>query len=151
MASLLLIALSACGLGGPSGDGASPSPEAQSRPPSASPPGADESDPKAPPRDEPSSCAEVRAGIDAFNQGDLEETVSRFKDALPLAEAAAEEEPSRMADDLLEAVEYYAELPAEDYPAAVETPDFEKYKQITLSQCAGEGQMASPDEPELEV
>ena len=150
MASLLLIALSACGLEGSSGDGASPSPEVQSRPPSASP------DPVEPPRnesqeDEPSSCAEVRAGIDAFNRGDLEETVSRFEEALPLAETAAEEEPSRLADDLLEAVEYYAELPAEDYPAAVETPDFEKYKQITLSQCAGEGQMASPDEPELEV
>lgn len=145
VASLLLITLGACSLERSSEDAASPSPEAQSRPPSASP------DPAEPQPNEPSSCADVRAGIDAFNRGDLEETVSRFEEALPLAETAADEEPSRLADDLLEAVEYYAELPAEDYPAAVETPAFEKYKQITLSQCAGEGQIASPDEPELEV
>jgi len=82
------------------------------------------------------ACAEVRAGIDAFNVGEFEETVEHFVAAVPLAAAQLDRTESIAGEDLLEAVRYYAELAPDDYPAAALTsPEFAKYKQITLSQC----------------
>lgn len=106
-------------------------------------PGSGAASPTEPARTE--ACAEVRAGIDAFNEGDFTETVARFEAALPLAEEHAEQEDSERADLLLEAVRWYAELPPEDYPrASRSSEDFARYKAITLAQCVvdepGEGE-----------
>jgi hypothetical protein len=96
------------------------------------------------------ACAEVRAGIDAFNLGDFDETIDRFRDAEPLAEAQLAADDSQAATDLLEAVRYYANLPADEYPdAAQSSADFEKYKQITLGQCVPIGEPAA--EPPVET
>lgn len=82
------------------------------------------------------ACAEVKAGVDAFNEGDFTESVARFRAAVPLAEERAEEYPSRRADLLLEAVRWYADLPPEDYPeASRESERFARYQRITLAQC----------------
>lgn len=87
------------------------------------------------------ACAEVRDGIDAFNLGDYDETVDHFRDAEPLAEAQLAADDSQAATDLLEAVRYYANLPADEYPeAARSSADFEKYKRITLGQCVPIGE-----------
>jgi hypothetical protein len=101
--------------------------------------------PKSEPRSTPSprpevsesrACAEVRAGIDAFNAGEFRGTVDHFKAAVPLARDQADANPSQAAEDLLEAVTYYAELAPEDYPeSARSSPEFAKYKTITLGQC----------------
>ncbi|MGA8258511.1 MAG: hypothetical protein WB767_18215 [Nocardioides sp.] len=97
-----------------------------------------------------SACTEVVAGIDAFNQGDFEGTVDHFEDAVPLAEAEAEVRGTTDAADLLEAVEYYAELAPEDYPAAsMGSPEFARYKAITLGQCATDGPGPAPEPPGL--
>lgn len=94
------------------------------------------------------ACTEVRAGIDAFNTGDFDETVDRFRAALPLAEDQARTDDSTKAADLLEAVQYYADLEAGKYADAARTsPDFEKYKQITLGQC-GPIEQPNPDDVE---
>ena len=80
------------------------------------------------------ACTEVRAGIDAFNQGDFEGTVEHFEDALPLAEE--QDDGSEPAGDLVDAVRYYADLAPADYPeAARSSQEFLKYKNITLGQC----------------
>lgn len=97
------------------------------------------------------ACAEVRAGIDAFNTGDFDETIARFRDAEPLAERQLAADDSQEATDLLEAVRYYADLPAEEYPdAARSSADFEKYKQITLGQCVPIGEPV-PEDPGVET
>ena len=94
-----------------------------------------------------STCDQVRAGIDAFNDGDYAETQSLFQTAVPLAEKAAKKNPSQKASDLLEAVRYYADLSPADYPeSARSSPEFEKYKQITLGQCVPVGQPDSGTE-----
>jgi len=125
LGALLLVLVGACGGDGPAAPGAdvtlSPGESAESAATGV--------------------CAEVRAGIDAFNQGDYDETVARFRAAVPLAEAEAEdtatEADKEAADLLLEAVVFYAELPAEDYlESAQSSPDFARYKAITLGQCA---------------
>lgn len=83
------------------------------------------------------ACEEVRAGIGAFNAGDFEETVARFRAAVPLA--TEQLDGSEEADDLLEAVTWYAELPADDYAEAfASSPEFRRYQGITLGQC-GDG------------
>lgn len=75
-------------------------------------------------------------GINAFNAGDFSITVDQFRKALPLAKAQVEADPSEAAADLYEAVSYYAELAPEDYPqSAASSPEFSKYKAITLGQC----------------
>ncbi len=106
-------------------------------------PSASASAPAAPDRPEVSetkACSAVRAGINAFNAGDFSITVDEFRRALPLARAQAEDNPSKAADDLVEAITYYAELAPEDYPqSAVSSPEFLKYKAITLGQCVGDG------------
>lgn len=82
------------------------------------------------------ACEEVRAGIDAFNLGDYDETVDHFRKAVPLAEDQAESDDSQDAKVLVEAIRYYAELPPADYPeSARSSADFARYKAITLGQC----------------
>lgn len=93
-----------------------------------------------------SACAEVRAGIDAFNQGDFGSTVAHFRSAVPLAEAEAKRKASSSADQLVAAVRYYADLAPSDYPqASRSSSDFARYKQITLVQC--ESGQESPESP----
>ncbi len=85
-------------------------------------------------------CAKVRAGVDAFNLGDIEGTLAEFADAVPLAEQLAEDEPSTDADILLEAVRYYAAIPADEYVEASQTSsDFLRYKEYTLNECHAGG------------
>lgn len=95
------------------------------------------------------ACAEVRAGIDDFNQGEFAGTVMHFRLALPLAEQQARSRPSRSARDLVDAVTYYAELAPEDYPqSAGSSMEFAKYKAITLGQCvAGTESGSEPTDP----
>lgn len=82
------------------------------------------------------TCAEVRSGIAAFNKKDYTATVDHFRKARPLAEKYAELSKEEEADDLLEAVRYYARLPAEDYEDAfAHSRRFLEYKEITLGQC----------------
>ncbi|WP_188778429.1 hypothetical protein [Marmoricola endophyticus] len=82
-------------------------------------------------------CAKVRAGINAFNAGDLQDTVVEFKEAVPLAEAARRKDSSREARLLLRAVRYYAALPANDYPeASASSLEFQRWKAVTLGLCA---------------
>ena len=95
------------------------------------------------------ACDEVRAGIDAFNGGEFDETVEHFRAALPLAEE--QDDGSVLASRLIEAVRYYAELDAERYPdAARSSPEFAKYRAITLGQCVA-GNDAAPEQPSAEV
>lgn len=140
---LLLPALAACGGPGAEQDPA-PAPPPSSSPSSSETDGSggneggegdepDQSSPGATPARTP-ACAVVRAGIDAFNEGDFEQTVARFVEAVPLAEEQLD--GSAQADQLLEAVQWYAALPPEDYAeAAVSSEEFQVYKAITLTQC----------------
>ena len=96
-----------------------------------------------------SACDEVVLGIDAFNAGELDQTVAHFRKAVPLAEAEAASDGSQEAEALVDAVHYYAELPAEDYPeAAASSPDFARYKAITLGLCASDGPPAESPSPD---
>ncbi len=130
---VLLPVLVACGGPAPGGDPErSPSPS-RSASPAPGPEEPEDASPGAAPARTP-ACAEVRAGIAAFNAGDFEETVARFEEAVPLAEDQLD--GSERADQLLEAVRWYAALPPEDYAeAAVSSPEFQVYKDITLGQC----------------
>jgi hypothetical protein len=117
-------------------------------PEGADPEGADpEPDPAPDPAPAGTACEEVVAGIEAFNRGELDETVASFGRALPLAEAEDDEAGTQRSADLLEAVRYYAALPAEDYPeASLTSPDFARYQAITLGQC-GSGEPQGPGGP----
>ena len=82
------------------------------------------------------TCFEVRSGIDAFNEKNYTGTVDHFIKARPLAKRYAELSDDKKADDLLEAVEYYADLPAKEYPRAfANSRRFLEFKRITLGQC----------------
>ncbi len=119
--------------------------------PSDPPAGAASAEATADPVDS-AACEQVRAGIAAFNQGDYEETVARFVGAVPLAEEQVD--GSVAADELLEAVRWYAALPAERYLAASRgSAEFERYKQVTLGQCMPVGDEPSPtaSEPGVEA
>lgn len=95
------------------------------------------------------ACEEVRAGIDAFNLGEFDETIEHFQVALPLAEE--QDDGSVSAGELIEAVRYYAELDAELYPdAARSSPEFARYKAITLGQCVA-GEDVAPETPGQEI
>lgn len=127
---VLMVALSACSIG--------------QRSPTATPtsrPGPSPSAPESSPSVQPDAsatkaCAEVRAGIDAFNSGDFETTVEHFRLAVPLARTQARSDPSPSADDLVAAVTYYAELAPADYPeSAHSSSEFAQNKEITLGQC----------------
>lgn len=87
------------------------------------------------------ACDEVRAGIEAFNLGDYIKTIDHFRKAIPLAVDQAKDDDSQRADDLVEAIKYYADLDPQAYPeAARSSADFAKYKAITLGQCVPVGQ-----------
>ena len=114
-----------------------------------SPQNAERSDPEPTVVIDSEACAEVRSGIEAFNLGELDETVEHFEKALPLAEER--DDGSRPASQLIEAVRYYAELDAEDYPEAARTSsDFAKYKAITLGQCMS-AELEQTESPGVEV
>ncbi len=82
------------------------------------------------------TCAAVNNGIGAFNRSDFKGTVALFEKAVPLAQARDAAIGDAASAGLLEAVRYYADLAPEDYlVAAAGSPEFEKYKQITLGQC----------------
>ena len=101
--------------------------------------------------DRAATCEQVVLGIDAFNRGALDQTVAHFRTAVPIARAADDGSPA--AHDLVLAVEYYAALPAEDYPEASATsPEFAHFKEVTLGQCvaggSGDGSGdGGPDQP----
>jgi len=106
--------------------------------PTASPSAPDSGLPAQPDASDTLACAEVRAGIDAFNMADFASTVAHFRLALPLAKAQFRSSGTGAAKDLVEAVTYYAELAPADYPqSAASSTQFAKYKAITLGQCAG--------------
>ncbi len=143
---LLLPALAACG--GPAADD-EPAPGPSSSPSSSPSPDADDEPDQPPTGAAPArtpACAAVRAGIDAFNEGEYDETVARFVEAVPLAEEQLD--GSDRADQLLEAVQWYAALPPEDYAdAAVSSQEFQVYKAITLTQCDPVPDVAGPSTP----
>jgi hypothetical protein len=105
------------------------------REPSESDPGASRTTPQPDvPVVDSAACEQVRTGIDAFNLGDYDGTVEHFEAAVPLAEE--QDDGSTKASQLIEAVRYYAALDAEAYPeAARSSPEFARYKAITLGQC----------------
>lgn len=91
------------------------------------------------------TCAEVRTGIAAFNNKDYDGTVSHFKKAETLAKLYAKKAPGKKSSDLLQAVDYYAHLPAGAYPkAAQSSADFARFKAITLGQCEADGATPAP-------
>ncbi|MGJ9412481.1 hypothetical protein ACHAAC_07195 [Aeromicrobium sp. CF4.19] len=94
------------------------------------------------------TCRLVTAGIDAFNRNDVLMTVERFDEALDPAREFDRLSGTDEAADLLEAVEYYAALPAGDYREAFEgSPDFKRHQETTLGQCTEPGQpIQRPDE-----
>ena len=96
------------------------------------------------------ACAEVRKGVDAFNDADYDGTVSHFKKAIEPATAFAKSTSATDADDLLNAVRYYAGLQPHEYPEAARTSsDFAKYKTITLGQCVPLGEFPEDDDGTL--
>ncbi len=124
LALVLVVALSACSPGTDDSPQAAPTSAASSAPPT--------------PLDANGSgvCAEVRAGINAFNAGDFTRTVKHFGLALPLARAQALADPTPASRRLVEAVAYYADLAPEDYPQSARSSlAFARYKAITLGQC----------------
>lgn len=128
LAATLLLVLTLCACSGDEGEDGGDTRRAGDPPPTTAPddvPGAFE---------DTEACAEVRAGIDAYNLGDVEETVARFEAAVPLGEELAAGDPS--AEPLLEAIRYYAALPAAQYEAASPSPEFQRHKTVTLTQCA---------------
>ena len=87
------------------------------------------------------SEAEVAAGRNPLFQSHMWDG-----SAVPLAENEAEANPGQAADDLLEAVRYYADLAPGDYTqASVSSSEFAKYKAITLEQCASGGSPQGDD------
>jgi len=148
VAVLLLACLVGCGAE-PAPRSAAPDTTAS---PSPTPPAPSESAETAPsppaiPADDPLPCPRVRAGIDAFNQGAPEQTVRLFRRAVPQAERYAVDEASRTADLLLEAVRYFAALPAEEYAdAIVSSPEFRRHQVVTLAVCryGQDGSSAGP-------
>ncbi len=92
------------------------------------------------------TCAEVRKGVDAFNDHDYAGTASHFRKAIAPATAFAKTTSASDADDLLNAVRYYAGLQPHEYPEAARTSsDFAKYKSITLGQCVPSGEAPDGD------
>lgn len=140
LALLLMIGLSACSTG-------KEAPRtAPSKQPTSTPSGSDDPFAAQPDASDTKACAQVRAGIDAFNVHDYKGSVDRFRLAVPLAQAQARSNPSRGANDLVEAVKYYAGIVPEDYLKAAATPQFVKYQVITLGQC-GPGDASSGSSP----
>jgi hypothetical protein len=94
------------------------------------------------------TCSLVRSGVAAFNEQSYDVTVERFRAAIEPARELAEIRDDAQADALLEAVRYYADLPADRYRAAFETsPEFKRHQATTLGQC---GDARPEDSPEQE-
>jgi hypothetical protein len=139
LASVLLLGTTACSSGGESPRAGSEDSSSSSTSPTPAPTPAPSLSP-APDVSGTRACAEVRAGINAFNAHDYRSTVAHFRLALPLARSQAEATPSEAAEDLVEAVGYYARLAPPDYPeSARSSEDFATYKTITLAQCVTVG------------
>jgi len=82
------------------------------------------------------TCVEVRAGIDAFNDHEYEATMQHFKKAEVFAKLYYRKAQGAGSASLLQAVDYYAHLPAKAYPrAARSSSEFARFKDITLGQC----------------
>ena len=82
------------------------------------------------------TCVEVRAGVAAYNAQDLDAVQPHFVRAEVFARKYATESSSREADDLLEAVKFFADVPPSGYSKdAASLKLFEKYKAITLGDC----------------
>lgn len=95
-------------------------------------------------------CGLVRDGIDAFNLGDLEGTIDMFEEAIPLAEDLAEDKPSEQTRTLLDAVRYYAGIPAKDYVEESQTSgEFLEFKEFTLTECAYVGPPSDATDPAI--
>jgi hypothetical protein len=93
------------------------------------------------------TCSLVRSGVAAFNENDFPETIERFQAALDPARRLADATDDPRADELLEAVEYYAALPADEYRKAFESsPDFKRHQATTLGQCGDAQPEDSPDQ-----
>ena len=86
------------------------------------------------------TCSEVRAGIADFNNQDYQGTVDHFRTAKVTAKVYAKVSSEPVADALLDAVEYYANLAPADYPEAARSSEsFARSKTVTLDQCASDG------------
>jgi hypothetical protein len=82
------------------------------------------------------TCVEVRTGIDAFNKHDFDGTVTHFRKAEVFAKLYYRKAQGAGSSSLLQAVDYYAHLPAKAYPeASRSSADFARFKAITLGQC----------------
>lgn len=142
-ALVLLLALTACsGSDDGSGDDATDAPAAAPRSSPPAPSAPDPSAPADPGLDLATTdvCDLVREGIDQFNLGDLEATIAAFEDAIAPAEQLAEDQPSADTRTLLDAVRYYAALPADEYAEANRSsPEFLRFKDFTLTECAYTG------------
>ena len=94
------------------------------------------------------TCIEVRAGIAAYNTQDLDAVQPRFVRAQVFAKKYAKESSSRKADELLEAVKFFADVPPSGYSKdAASSKLFEKYKAITLGDCVNGEQGGSTGDP----
>ena len=92
-------------------------------------------------------CVEVRAGIASYNSGDLESVQPRFVKAEVAAKKYAKASSSSRADDLLEAVKFFAAVPPASYSEDARARKlFQKYKAITLGYCEQDGG-ATPTDP----
>ncbi len=91
------------------------------------------------------TCALVRSGVAAFNEQQYDTTVDAFRDALEPARELDEVRDDADSAALLEAVEYYAALPAGDYRRAFETSEeFAEHQRTTLGQCGEAGPEDAP-------
>lgn len=91
-------------------------------------------------------CDLVRRGVDAFNNGDVAETIERFQEAVPLAEELATQQPSADTERLRDAVDYYAGIPADEYVEANDSdPTFADYRDFTLVTCEYDGPLQPSD------
>ena len=93
------------------------------------------------------TCIEVRAGVASYNAQDLDSVQPHFVRAEVFARKYAKQSSGKEADDLLEAVRFFAKVPPSGYSKdAASMKLFEKYKAITLGDCLNGDQDNSGDE-----
>lgn len=91
-------------------------------------------------------CVEVRAGIASYNSEDFDKVQPHFVKAEVVARRYAKASSSPKADDLLEAVKFFASVPPASYEKdAGARKLFRKYKAITLGYCEQDGGVTSTD------
>lgn len=91
-------------------------------------------------------CVEVRAGIASYNSEDLDKVQPHFVKAEVVARRYAKASSSSRADDLLEAVKFFAAVPPTGYSKdAGARKLFRKYKAITLEYCEQDGGVTPTD------